>query len=92
MLLKEGARVKAGDELFFSKYADQTRFVSPVSGLLKEIVRGAKRRILEVIIEADKEIEYKDFGSLSTESASSEDVKAKLLRNRFGGFHKAKTL
>ncbi|MGO2103554.1 MAG: Na(+)-translocating NADH-quinone reductase subunit A [Psychroflexus halocasei] len=88
MLLKEGARVKAGDELFFSKYAEQTRFVSPVSGVLKEIVRGAKRRILEVIIEADKEIEYKDFGSLSVETASAEDVKAKLFATGLGAFIK----
>lgn len=88
MLVKVGARVKAGDELFFSKYADQTRFVSPVSGVLKEIVRGAKRRILEIIIEADEKIEYKEFGSLSAETASAEDVKAKVFATGLGAFIK----
>lgn len=88
MVLKEGARVQAGDELFFSKYSDKTRFVSPVSGVLKEIVRGAKRRILELIIEADAQIEYKDFGSLSASSASVEDVKAKVFASGLGAFLK----
>lgn len=36
MVVKEGEAVKAGDVLFFSKYNDAIKFVSPVSGKVKE--------------------------------------------------------
>ncbi|GAB5538727.1 MAG: Na(+)-translocating NADH-quinone reductase subunit A [Salibacteraceae bacterium] len=55
MLLKEGAEVKAGTPIFYDKKNERIKFVSPVSGEIAEIVRGAKRRILEVRIVADKE-------------------------------------
>lgn len=73
MLLKEGAEVKAGTPLFYSKTDDRIKFTSPVSGEIAEIKRGAKRKILEVIILADKKSSYVDFGK--------EDV-SKLDRNK----------
>lgn len=86
MLVKEGAQLKAGDELFFSKYAEETRFVSPVSGVLKEIVRGEKRRVLELIIEADENQQYKDFGKTDPLTASNEEVKTKVFASGLGAF------
>ena len=53
LLVKEGQSVKAGEPLFYSKYQDKIKFVSPVSGTLKEVQRGAKRKILNLFIEAD---------------------------------------
>src|SRR5690554_2704462 len=64
MIVKEGATLQAGDEIFFSKYTPEVRFTSPVSGTLKEIKRGAKRRIMEVIIEADVQDTFRDFGKM----------------------------
>lgn len=55
LLLKEGADVKAGTPIFYDKSNERIKFVSPVSGEVAEVVRGAKRRILEVRILADKE-------------------------------------
>jgi Na+-transporting NADH:ubiquinone oxidoreductase subunit A len=52
MHLKEGAKVQAGTPVFFSKNNPRIQFVSPVAGTLKAIVRGPKRKILEVVIEA----------------------------------------
>ncbi len=86
MLVKEGAHLKAGDELFFSKYAEETRFVSPVSGVLKEIVRGAKRKVLELIIEPDVTQVYKDFGKTDPLKSSTEEVKAKVFASGLGAF------
>ncbi|MGM0635623.1 MAG: Na(+)-translocating NADH-quinone reductase subunit A [Bacteroidota bacterium] len=86
MVVKEGAKVKAGDELFYSKYSDQTRFVSPVSGTLKEIVRGAKRKILEIVIEADNEIEYRDFEVVDPEKSDAEKVKNHIFSSGCGAF------
>ena len=54
MLVKVGDEVTAGTPLFYDKSNDRIKFVSPVSGEVAEIVRGAKRRILEVRVLADK--------------------------------------
>ena len=81
MVLKEGARVEAGDELFFSKYTPEVRFTSPVSGTLLEIKRGAKRRIMEVIIEADASDSYREFGKLDPLSSDAEEVKKRILES-----------
>ena len=81
MVLKEGARVEAGDELFFSKYADEIRFTSPVSGTLLEIKRAAKRRIIEVIIEADASDTFRGFGKMDPLAGDSEEVKKRILES-----------
>ncbi|MCF4102383.1 Na(+)-translocating NADH-quinone reductase subunit A [Gillisia sp. M10.2A] len=86
MVVKEGARILAGDELFFSKYTEEIRFTSPVSGTLLEIKRGDKRRILEVIIEADPTISYKDFGKMNAATSSAEAVKNRVLESGCGAF------
>ena len=81
MVLKEGARVEAGDELFFSKYSEEVKFTSPVSGTLKEIKRGEKRRIMEVIIDADPSDTYREFGTMDPLSADAEAVKNRILES-----------
>ncbi|MBZ9627402.1 Na(+)-translocating NADH-quinone reductase subunit A [Psychroflexus sp. CAK57W] len=86
MVVKEGAKLKAGDEVFFSKYSDKTKIVSPVSGTLKEIKRGAKRKILDVIIEADDEVNYKDFGAMDPFKSDSSEVKDRIFSTGLGIF------
>ena len=81
MVVKEGATLQAGDELFFSKYTEEVRFTSPVSGTVREIKRGDRRRVLEVIIEADAVDSYKDFGKLDPLTADAEAVKNKILES-----------
>ena len=49
----EGDVLKRGSVVFHDKDNPEIRFVSPCSGILKEIVRGEKRKILRVVIEAD---------------------------------------
>ncbi len=80
MLVKEGAEVKAGEPIFFNKNKEEMLFVSPVSGELVEIVRGARRRILTLKILADKEQEYQQTKPLALEKADGSDVKAYLLK------------
>ena len=81
MVVKEGAKVQAGDELFFSKYTESVRFTSPVSGTLKEIKRAEKRRIIEVIIEADANDTYRDFGILDPLKSEANAVKERILNS-----------
>lgn len=81
MLLKEGAEVKAGEPLFYNKSNEEMLFVSPVSGELVEIVRGARRRILELKILADKTQEVVEHNKMDLEKASVQDIKASLLKS-----------
>lgn len=81
LALKAGAEVKAGEALFFDKDRPSIQFTSPVSGEVTEVRRGAKRRILEVVVLADKETKYKDFGKSAPSSLSAEDIKARVLES-----------
>ena len=75
LTVKVGDAVKAGDILFYSKANELVKFASPVSGSIKEITRGAKRRILEIRITADSEDTYKDFGKKDPTKLSTEEIK-----------------
>ncbi|MDT0649717.1 Na(+)-translocating NADH-quinone reductase subunit A [Autumnicola edwardsiae] len=85
-VVKEGAKVLAGDEIFFSKYTGEVRFTSPVSGTIKEIKRGAKRKIMEIIIEADPEDSYREFGKMDASATGPEQVRARILESGCGAF------
>lgn len=61
LVLKEGEKVKAGTVVFFDKNNEAIKYVSPVSGTIKEIVRGAKRKILAITIEPDNANEFESF-------------------------------
>ena len=65
LLADEGQNVKAGTSLLFDKKAESIMYASPISGEIVEIVRGEKRKLLEIKILADKEIEYENFDSYS---------------------------
>ncbi|QWX84276.1 Na(+)-translocating NADH-quinone reductase subunit A [Cellulophaga sp. HaHaR_3_176] len=81
MLLKEGAKVKAGEALFYNKDHENMIFVSPVSGELAEIKRGERRKILSLKILADKTQEQIEHTVPDLKNAASEDVKAFLLKS-----------
>ena len=61
MLVEVGHEVKAGDPIFFDKKHPEILHVTPVSGEVIAINRGAKRSIAEVVILADKEMKYKAY-------------------------------
>lgn len=92
MTVKEGERVQAGGEIFFDKYNESVRYLSPVSGEISEIVRGAKRRILEVRIKPDAENAYADLGTLNADSASRADVVQYLQKSGLWPFIKMRPL
>jgi Na+-transporting NADH:ubiquinone oxidoreductase subunit A len=62
VIVKEGDNVKAGDILFVNKNHPSVKFSSPVSGIVSAIVRGDRRKVLYVQIDADSEQKYVDFG------------------------------
>ncbi|WP_420602545.1 Na(+)-translocating NADH-quinone reductase subunit A [Flagellimonas sp.] len=81
MLVKQGAEVKAGEPLFYNKNKEEMLFVSPVSGELVEIVRGARRRILTLKILADKTQEYVEHKPLDLAKSDAEGIKTFLLQS-----------
>lgn len=80
MLVKEGAEIKAGEPLFFNKDFEEMVFVSPVSGELIEIERGARRRILSLKILADKAQQHLSHKTLDMGSATGDAIRAYLLK------------
>lgn len=92
MAVKVGEKVQAGTVIFENKYKAEIKFVSPVAGEISEIVRGAKRKILEVLIKADAKNAYVDFGKKAPSSMSGEEVKATLLANGLWPFIKMRPI
>ncbi|MBM77422.1 MAG: NADH:ubiquinone reductase (Na(+)-transporting) subunit A [Crocinitomicaceae bacterium] len=79
MLIKEGEPVLCGAPIFFDKYNDVIKFVSPVSGILKSIERGAKRKITSIIIESDGKMTQASNSVTDLAKQSREDVISSLL-------------
>ena len=73
--------VKAGTPLFYDKYCPEILFTSPVSGKVIAINRGERRRILEVVIKADPEIQYESFSIGEPSKMSTGEVKENLLKS-----------
>lgn len=74
VVVQVGDTVKAGDHLFFDKKVTEVKYVSPVSGEIIAINRGARRSIIEVVVLADKEQQYRKLPSLDFEKASREEL------------------
>ncbi|MBT8286680.1 MAG: Na(+)-translocating NADH-quinone reductase subunit A [Bacteroidia bacterium] len=79
LLAKEGSRIKAGEALFHDKSNDKIKFASPVSGDIIEVLRGPKRRIDAIKIEADRDQNYLDHGKMDVERASSDEIRDRFL-------------
>ena len=75
MVVKVGERVNVGDTIFYSKQQEKIKFTSPVSGEIKEIVRGPKRVILSIQILADKSDTFKDFGVQTPDNLTAPQIK-----------------
>ena len=74
LMVREGDSVKAGSPLFHDKAFEQMLFTSPVSGKVVAIVRGDRRKVMSIDIEADACIAYETFDK-------SADPKTLLLRS-----------
>lgn len=82
VVVKEGDTVKAGSPLFHDKKLEKIQFTSPVSGEVVRVSRGEKRKLLEVVVLADKTIEYLNFKKFTVSeiaNLSADQVKDQLL-------------
>jgi len=78
--VKPGDIIKAGDALFFDKYNPDVLFTSPAGGRVSAVKRGERRRILEVVVETDKNADRAQFVKADPNHLSPEEVKNQLLK------------
>lgn len=76
-----GDRVMAGSPVLYHKPNPEMVLVSPVSGEVMQVVRGAKRKILYVEIKADADVTYKDFDVTDVTSRSREQLLSLLMES-----------
>tara|TARA_B100001758_G_scaffold214337_1_gene199335 strand:- start:342 stop:1694 length:1353 start_codon:yes stop_codon:yes gene_type:complete len=74
LTVKVGDNILAGSVVFCDKYNEKIKFCSPVSGTIQDIVRGEKRRILEIIIKSDSEIIYESHSQKNPKDLSREQI------------------
>ncbi len=86
VVVKEGDKVKAGDALFINKTYPEVSFSSPVSGTVKLVERGERRKLLSVQVEADAQQEYADFGKKDVSALDGAAVKQALLEAGLFGY------
>ena len=86
VVVKEGDKVKAGDALFVNKQYPEVKFASPVSGTVSAVVRGERRKVLCVKVDADSKQEFTDFGKKDVGTLSGEQVINALLEAGIFGY------
>ena len=74
VVVKEGDKVKAGDALFVNKQYPEVKCASPVSGTVREVVRGERRKVLCIKVDADAQQEFKDFGRKDVDKLVDDQV------------------
>ena len=79
LLVREGDSVKCGSPVLCDKKRPEVLVASPVSGTVKEIVRGEKRKLLAVVIEGDGKQEALDFGAKDPARLDADAIKAAIL-------------
>ena len=62
------------------------KFASPVSGTVREVVRGERRKVLCIKVDADAQQEFTDFGKRDVSSLSGEQVINALLEAGLFGY------
>ena len=81
LLVREGDEVKAGSILFADKYRPEIGFASPVSGTVESVVRGEKRKLLEIRIKSAQTTDYIKFNTPELNTATAEEIKKSLLES-----------
>ena len=86
VVVKEGDKVQAGDAFFVNKQFPEVKFASPVSGTVSAVVRGERRKVLCVKVDADAKQEFKDFGKKDVSQLTGEQVINALLEAGIFGY------
>ena len=79
VVVKEQEYVMAGGPLFIDKNHPEMKFVSPVSGVVTSVERGARRKVMSITVEAASEQDYEEFGKQDVAKLDGTAVKELLL-------------
>ena len=88
VVVKPEQEVEVGTPLFVDKANPEVKFVSPVSGIVTAVERGARRKVLNVSVRPSKEQKYIDFGKKEVEKLSADEVRTIMLESGLFGFIK----
>ena len=86
VVVKAGDKVKAGDALFINKQYPEVKFASPVSGTVREVVRGERRKVLCIKVDADAQQEQVDYGKKDVNTMDGKAVVDALLEAGIFGY------
>ena len=86
LAVKEQQMVKAGEALFIDKNHPEVKFVSPVSGEVLAVNRGARRKVLSIVVKPDAKQKHVEFKTKSVQSLSGDEVKSHLMESGLFGF------
>ena len=78
----------AGGPLFIDKNHPEVKFVSPVSGVVTSVERGARRKVMNIVVEAAAEQDYEEFGKQDVARMNADRVKELLLQSGMFAFIK----
>ncbi len=88
LTVKVEDEVKAGTRLFFDKNNPEIAFTSPVSGKISAINRGERRKLLEIVVNADEKNEYENFTKEDPNKLSKEDISENIAKSGIWPFIK----
>ncbi len=88
LLVRQGDKVKKGSPLFFDKYTPEILFTAPAGGRVLSINRGERRKILEVVIQAEENAGSVVFKKADPLSLSGDQIKKQLLKSGLWPFIK----
>ena len=88
VVVKEQEYVMAGGPLFIDKNHPEVKFVSPVRGVVTSVERGARRKVMNIVVEAAAEQDYEEFGKQDVARMNADRVKELLLQSGMFAFIK----
>ena len=86
VVVREGDKVQAGDALFVNKQYPEVKVASPVSGTVSAVVRGERRKVLCVKVDADAQQSFVDFGKKDVSKLDGKAVTDALLEAGIFGY------
>ena len=81
LLVKEGDVVAAGGAVYCNKYRPEVLFTAPVGGTVSAIVRGEKRKLLEIKIDCTSQAEVRTFPVGAPDTLTREQIVEILLQS-----------
>lgn len=74
VLVRVGEKVKIGQPLAEDKEFAGRFFVAPAGGVIREIRRGLKRKLLDIVIDVDQQEEYQQFPEFDLSTANRQEL------------------